>query len=487
MRNGVQLIAYADRLGGDLAGLTGLLATDLSGLFTGVHILPFYTPFDGADAGFDPEDHAVVDPRLGSWEDVASIGENLDVMADLIVNHMSVRSAEFEDWRRRGDESPFAGMFLTQHSVFGREPSDDHIAAIYRPRPGSPFSLYEIAGSPRLVWTTFTSEQVDIDVTHPESRVYLLSVLDAMAEAGVAAVRLDAVGYAVKVPGESCFMMPETFAFIEELSGWCRDRGLEVLVEIHAHHQTQVEIARRVDLVYDFALPPLILHALTVGDAGPLRHWLAIRPRNAVTVLDTHDGIGVIDVGDDGDDPGLLTNAQIDDLVESMHANSGGTSRAATGAAASNLDLYQVNCTYYDALGRDDAAYLTARVLQFFTPGIPQVYYVGLLAGTNDMDLLGRTGVGRDVNRHHYTRGEVAEDLRRTVVRELCDLIRLRSEHPAFDGSCDIGGVGSEMEFHWSNGEHRASAVVDVAAHVSHVEWTDDEFEVQYRSYPIGR
>jgi sucrose phosphorylase len=159
--------------------------------------------------------------------------------------------------------------------------------------------------------------------------------------------------------------------------------------------------------VYDFALPPLVLHALGSGDGAPLGRWLEIRPRNAVTVLDTHDGIGVVDVGADSSDRtlfGLLAPDDIDRLVESIHAGSQGSSRLATGAAASNLDLYQVNCTYYDALGGDDARYLLARLLQFFTPGIPQVYYVGLLAGSNDMELLARSGVGRDVNRHHYAR-----------------------------------------------------------------------------------
>ena len=161
-----------------------------------------------------------------------------------------------------------------------------------------------------------------------------------------------------------------------------------------------------------------------------------------MTVLDTHDGIGVVDVGADPDDPanpGLLHPSQIHDLVEAIHDASGGTSRAATGAAASNLDLYQVNCTFYDALGRDDRRYLLARLLQFFTPGIPQVYYVGLLAGENDVDLLRRTGVGRDVNRHRYTMVEVDAALQRPVVRDLLAAIRFRNRHPAFAGTFTYG------------------------------------------------
>ena len=226
-------------------------------------------------------------------------------------------------------------------------------------------------------------------------------------------IRLDAVGYAIKKAGTSCFMIPETFEFIAELSARAHRLGMEVLVEIHSHYLQQIEIAKQVDSVYDFALPPLVLHALYACDAAPLARWLAISPRNAVTVLDTHDGIGVIDVGADATGaPGLLEPMAIDHLVEQIHAKSRDQSRQATGAAASNLDLYQVNCTFYDALGRNDDDYLIARALQFFAPGIPQVYYVGLLAGTNDMELLARSEVGRDINRHYYTSAEMMRRLR---------------------------------------------------------------------------
>ena len=148
--------------------------------------------------------------------------------------------------------------------------------------------------------------------------------------------------------------------------------------------------------MYDFALPALVLHALYTRDATPLRRWLEIRPHNAITVLDTHDGIGVADVGADRDSrtPGLLAQEAIDALIETIHARSRDESRLASGGAARNVDAFQINCTFYDALGRRDAEYLVARAIQCFVPGIPQIYYVGLLAGTNDLDLLRRTGEG---------------------------------------------------------------------------------------------
>ncbi|MGL4743570.1 MAG: sucrose phosphorylase [Dermatophilaceae bacterium] len=477
MSHQVELITYADRFGGDLAGLQHLLGGSLRGLFGGVHVLPFFTPYDGADAGFDPQDHTQVDPRLGSWSDIAGLAEHHDVMVDVIVNHVSSGSPQFLDWVEKGTRSEYDGMFLTLGGVFPTGATEEDLTRLYRPRPGLPFTSYQLAdGTRRLCWTTFTPQQVDVDVRHLATRAYLLRVLDRMAEAGVRRVRLDAVGYAVKTPGDTSFMTPETFAFIGELTGWCRQRGLEVLVEVHSYYERQIEIAAQVDQVYDFALPPLVLHALTAADADPLLGWLRIRPANAVTVLDTHDGIGVVDVGADAADrsrPGLLSPAQIDTLVETVHANSAGTSRQATGSAAANVDLYQVNCTYYDALGRDDARYLLGRAIQLWTPGIPQVYYVGLLAGSNDMELLGRSGVGRDVNRHHYTRDEIDTALARPVVDALCRLIRFRNGHPAFDGSMTAEGGGSTLRMTFTHGADSATLDADLTTGAATVTWTD--------------
>lgn len=470
MKNQVQLITYVDRLGGGaLRDLQALLSPGgpLHGLFGGVHLLPFFHPIDGSDAGFDPIDHTQVDPRLGDWGDVRSLGRVIDVMADVIVNHVSTDSPQFRDWLARGERSPYAGLFLTMDSVFPGGATEDQLLAIYRPRPGLPFTATTLAdGRRRLLWTSFTAQQADIDVAHPQGQAYLQGILDTLAGAGVRMVRLDAVGYAIKKPGSSCFMMPETFAFIGAFAQQARQRGIEVLVEIHSHYRRQIEIARQVDWVYDFALPPLVLHALFFQTAEPLKAWSRVRPHNALTVLDTHDGIGIIDIGADAQDragrPGLVPPAELDALVERIHTLSGGGSRKATGAAASNLDLYQVNCTYFDALGGDERAYLIARAVQFFLPGVPQVYYVGLLAGGNDLALLAHSGVGRDINRHRYTRAEVDAALQRPVVQGLLNLIRLRNRHPAFGGRFTLlDSAPQVLAMRWENGADVAELGVD--------------------------
>jgi len=495
MRNQVQLIAYADRLsGGGFQELQNLLEGPFRGLFGGIHLLPFYWPIDGADAGFDPIDHTQPDSRLGSWHDVQALAVGRDLMADVIVNHVSSRSPQFEDFRKHGDASAFRDLFLAYGRVFPNGASESDLLQIYRPRPGLPFTRVRLDdGTERLLWTTFTPDQIDIDVRSSAGRAYLNQILTEFHAAGIRAIRLDAAGYAIKKPGTRCFMIPETFAFIDEFTAQAHALNIEVLVEIHTYHQDQIAIAKRVDWVYDFALPPLVLHALYARTAARLKHWLSISPRNCVTVLDTHDGIGVIDVGPDRMGakilPGLLTAGEIDHLVETIHARSNGESRRATGAAANNLDLYQVNCTYYDALGRRDEEYLIARAIQFFAPGIPQVYYVGLLAGANDRDLLRRTGVGRDINRHYYTRREIDSEIARPVVSVLLDLIRFRNAHPAFAGEFRLlPSANHQIHMEWRNDNHWARLEADLntsAATVFHSDPNGDcHFAVATHSLP---
>jgi sucrose phosphorylase len=450
MKNQAQLIAYVDRLsGGTVHDLQRLLDGPLAGAFGGVHVLPFFHPIDGADAGFDPIDHTQVDPRLGTWDDVATLAERVDVMADVIVNHMSRHSPQFADWDRGGADSPYAGMFLTYSRVFPRGAGESDLLALSTPRPTLPF----------------TSDQIDIDVRDPGARRYLTGILTRLHSATVRAIRLDAIGYAIKQPGTSCFMIPETRAFIDDITAEAHALEMDVLVEVHGHYQTQIDVARRVDWVYDFALPALVLHALYTRDAMPLRQWLEIRPHNAITVLDTHDGIGVADVGADQDGrvPGLLTQDAIDALIETIHVRSHDESRLASGGAARNVDAFQINCTFYDALGRRDSEYLVARAIQCFVPGIPQIYYVGLLAGTNDLDLLRRTREGRDINRHYYTPIELQRALAQPVVQSLLALLRIRNTHAAFQGAFHVKAADARrLALVWEQGTAFARLDVDL-------------------------
>ena len=484
MQNKVQLITYADRFGGDtISSLMETLRRHFSGVYEGVHILPFFTPFDGADAGFDPVDHTKVDPRLGSWDDVAELSKSHEIMVDTIVNHVSWESEQFQDVMKNGENSPFAPMFLTLSSVFPEGVTEEELAGIYRPRPGLPLTHYTWGDKTRLVWTTFTPQQVDIDTDSKQGWDYLMSILDQLGASHVSSIRLDAVGYGAKEARTSCFMIPKTFRLIERIKEEGAKRGLETLIEVHSYYKKQIDIASKVDRVYDFALPPLLLHSIFSGSVDALEHWINVRPNNAVTVLDTHDGIGVIDIGSDQLDrslKGLVADPDVDRLVETIHANTHGESREATGAAASNLDLYQVNSTYYSALGCNDQHYLATRAVQFFLPGIPQVYYVGAMAGANDMELLKRTNVGRDINRHYYTAQEVEENLQRPVVQALNALCAFRNTLPAFDGNFSYQRDGEALTLTWEGKETSAQLTFNPATptetgSIASLTWIDSE------------
>lgn len=465
MKNQIQLITYIDRLGcKNLEELNSLFKNEFKGLFGGVHLLPFFYPIDGEDAGFDPIDHQLIDPRFGDWNDLNKLSEEVDIMADVIVNHISAKSHQFKDYINKGNKSKYTSMFLSFDKVFPNGALENDLLTISRPRLGFPFTLFKLGdGTHKIIWTTFTSNQIDIDITSKIATKYLDDILTTFQKSGIKMVRLDAAGYAVKKKGTSCFMINETFDFISQLTQKAKQKNIEVLVEIHSYYKTQIAIAKKVDYVYDFALPVLIFDTLFNKNTNNLKKWLKIRPSNAITVLDTHDGIGIIDVASENNAPGLIDDETLNQIVNQIHVNSKNNSLKSTGTAASNLDLYQVNCTYFDALGKDINAYLIARAIQFFIPGTPQIYYVGLFAGSNDMELLKKTNVGRDINRHYFSKSEIDIQLKTPHFKKLKELILLRNNHNAFNGEFHLLETEENiLHIKWITNNDWAELVVDL-------------------------
>jgi sucrose 6(F)-phosphate phosphorylase len=459
-----QLITYPDSLGGDLRALGDLLDGPLEGLFHGVHILP---PFPSSgDRGFAPLTYTEIAPRFGSWADVGRIAGRHDVLLDLMVNHVSRRSPEFRDFERRGRASPNADLFVTLDKVWpdGEPPAAD-IARIFLRKPEAPFSTItiEATGEQERVWTSFGtadwSEQIDLDIRSPATRELIRGWLTFFAEQGVRIVRLDAVGYVVKRAGTSCFMVePEIWSFLDWVGGVAASLGLTVLPEVHDRIETHRRISAHGHWTYDFALPGLVLNALATGTTERLAAHLAASPERQVTTLDTHDGIPVRP-----DLDGILDPPEMAALAELIRARGGNVNRILSTSHRGDGDVHQLNCTYYAALGCDDERYLAARAIQLFARGVPQVYYVGLLAGVNDDEAVRRSGDGRAVNRHDYTAAEIAAALERPVVRRCIELVRLRNQHPAFDGRLEtIEADGSSLRLGWRNGGSRLSLAVDV-------------------------
>jgi sucrose phosphorylase len=272
-------------------------------------------------------------------------------------------------------------------------------------------------------------------------------------------VRLDAVGYVVKRPGTSCFMVePEIWAFLEWVTEAAARHALTLLPEIHDVHATHEKLVDHGLWTYDFVLPGLVLHAFATGEVERLAAHLAASPERQVTTLDCHDGIPVRP-----DLEGILGPDEMRGLADLAIARGANVNRILSRShAADGVDVHQLNLTYYAALGLDDDRYVAARAIQLFAPGIPQVYYVGLLAGENDHAAVAATGEGRAINRHDYPRDEVDRALERPVVRRILELLALRNTHPAFDGSLSVASAEGALTMTWTRGESRATLDVDL-------------------------
>jgi sucrose 6(F)-phosphate phosphorylase len=475
-----QLITYADSLGGDLTALRRLLSdTPFEQAFGGVHILP---PFPSSgDRGFAPTSYREIDGAFGSWADIRAIGERYDVALDLMVNHISRQSVEFQDFGRRGRSSPYADLFITLEKVWpGGDPVAEDVARIFLRRPRPPFSSVTIeeTGATERVWTTFgrtePSEQIDLDVRSPLTRQMLVDHLRFFSENGVRIVRLDAVGYCIKRAGTSCFMVePETWEFLDWLTEEADGLGLTLLPEVHAEMAAHRSLSVRGYWTYDFALPLLTLHALTAGTADYLAPHLIASPRRQFTTLDTHDGIPVLP-----DLTGALPAREMARTVKHCLEYGANLSRllSPTGEPTPGFDTHQINITYYSALAEDDAAYLAARAIQLFARGIPQIYYTGLLAGVNDPSGVAETGDGRAINRRNYTLAEIYAAQQRPVVRRVFELIRLRATHPAFGGDLEVEQRdAATLRLTWRKNDEEARLGVDLAARRAVVTWTDTD------------
>ena len=484
IKNQVQLITYPDSMGGDLPALNALLTRHFLDIFSGgVHILP---PFpSSSDRGFAPRTYYEIDPAFGSWEDIRRIAEHFDVILDLMVNHLSRQSPYFQDFQKKGRCSPYANLFLTLDKIWPEgEPPKADLEKIFLRRPEHPFADIPIqeSGEVERVWATFGtrdwSEQIDLDVDAPETRQLFIEILRHMSRQGVKILRLDAIAFVIKKPGTSCFFVePEIYEFLDWIRGAAQAVGIELLPEVHAQPGIQDRLAVHGFWVYDFVLPGLILHTLENHTAQALKAHLRTCPRKQVTMLDCHDGIPI-----QPDLDGILSVDEAQKVVQACLRQGAAISPIFSPQHRSrpDFDAHQICCTYFSALAEDEDAYLAARAIQFFSPGIPQVYYVGLLAGENDRAEMERVGERRALNRRNYTVEEVENDLRKPVVQRLLRLIRFRNTYPAFQGAFEVLASGDgRLRLSWEKGEKRCLLDVNLETGQSVIEYQDEEGRAQ--------
>lgn len=435
IENKVMLITYPDSLGKNLKELDEVLSEDLKGAVGGIHLLPFF-PSTG-DRGFAPTGYTEVDSKFGDWSDIEKIGKKYYLMFDFMINHISRQSKFYKDFKQKKDKSKYADLFLSWDKFWpeGR-PTRKDIDLIYKRKDRAPYQEITFTdGSKEKLWNTFGEEQIDMDVRKEVTQKFIKDTLRALIDHGADIIRLDAFAYAVKkLDTNDFFVEPEIWDLLKQVQDDISDKGAMILPEIHEHYSMPFKISKHGYYIYDFALPMVTLYSLYSGKSNRLADWLKKCPMKQFTTLDTHDGIGVVDARD------ILSPDEIKYTSNELYKVGANVKKKYSSAEYHNLDIYQINTTYYSALGNDDKKYFIARLIQMFAPGIPQVYYVGMLAGKNDIELLEKTKEGRNINRHYYGREEVVEETKRPLVVALLKLFNFRNNEAAFDldGSIEI-------------------------------------------------
>lgn len=429
------LITYADSLGNNLNDLSEILDKYFEGAIRGVHVLPIF-PSTG-DRGFSPTRYDEMDPKFGTWKDFEELGEKYYLMLDFMINHISKHSEYYKDFQKNGENSKYKDLFLDWNKFWpeGR-PTKADIDQIYKRKDKAPYQEITFAdGRKSKLWNTFGDEQIDLDVRTKATQEFIKNSVRTLAKHKASLIRLDAFAYAIKkLNTNDFFVEPEIWELLDQVKNDLKGTDVKILPEIHEHYTMPMKVAKHGYYIYDFALPIVLLYSLYSGKSDRLAAWLRKCPMKQFTTLDTHDGIGVVDAKD------VLTDDELEYTTNELYKVGANVSRKYSSAEYHNLDIYQINTTYYSALGNDDKKYFLARLLQVFAPGIPQIYYVGLLAGKNDLKLLEETKEGRNINRHYYSKEEIAKEVKRPVVQSLIKLLRFRNEEAAFDldGSIDV-------------------------------------------------
>ena len=483
---GVMLNAYPDSVGECLSGLAAMLEREeLRNAFTSLYILPSLYHSD-LDRGF-----CVVDYNLN--EDLASkddldrlrkLGINLKL--DFVLNHASILSPQFQDLLAKGEQSEYRDFFIDWNKFWEGcgemtdggyiQPAPQYIEEMFFRKPGLPILMVQFPDGREVpYWNTFYQKvweeggkrrylgQMDLNIRSPKVWDFYDQTLAKLASYGARIIRLDAFAYAPKAPGKKNFMNePETWEVLERVRQLADSYGLALLPEIHASYGEGVYkvIAAKGYTAYDFFLPGLIIDALEHHTGEYLAQWakeLADNRISTVNMLGCHDGIPMLDLR------GLLPDERIQGLIDTL-VSRGGYVKNLHGTK--NM-YYQVNATYYSALGEDDRKMLLARAVQLFMPGKPQVWYLDLFAGKNDyaaMEQAGKDG-HKEINRTNLTANDIESKLALDVVQKQLALIKARNTFGVFspDAAISAEADGFCLELTWTTDDETAIFNADFA------------------------
>lgn len=411
----------------------------LKDVISTVHILPFY-PYS-SDDGFSVVDYYSVNPELGTWGNIREIGQNLRLMFDAVINHISAQSDWFEKFL--SDAPGFEKLFITEN------PNTD-LRSVVRPRTSpllTPFRKKD--GSLTHIWTTFSSDQVDLDYRNPDTLLRIFRVLLFYVEQGAQVLRLDAIAYLWKEIGTSCIHLSQTHAIVQLIRAVLDAVAPHVILitETNVPHKENIsyfggENASEAQLVYNFVLPPLLFYALQSGNATILTDWVNTldTPKDETAFFNftaSHDGIGVRPL------EGLLNSHQMQDLINKVRKSGGEISYKTNSDGSSSP--YELNITYIDAIINDNdppdlqvKRFLVSQGIMLALAGVPAIYIHSLLGSHNDIQGMHQAGYARAINRRKLSVTEIIAELnnpqrfRGQVFRGYTHLIRTRIQSPAF-------------------------------------------------------
>ncbi len=444
----VVLITYGDLILSEdrspLRTLADFAERFFHGIITTIHILPFF-PYS-SDRGFSVIAFEEVDQQLGTWDDVAELEVDFKLMFDGVINHVSSKSYWFQQFLAGNPEyEDFFTVFTTREAL-----SDEQIALILRPRTTPVLSEFQTIHGPRWVWTTFSADQVDLNFKNPKVLLKIVEIMLFYVRQGADLLRLDAVTYLWDEPGTTGAHLEQTHEVVKLL----RDALDAVAPHVSLVTETNVPHADNVtyfgdgsdeaQMVYNFALPPLVLHAFQTGDATILARWAAgLEPPSDTTTffnfLDSHDGIGVMGAR------GILSERQIAELCARVRKHGGFVSEKADGSGGTSP--YELNITWFSALNREDVGedrdlqvrrFIASRAVALVLRGVPGIYLPSMIGHRNDIEAVLREGSYRSINRRRIDEERLFGLLRdeggvpTRIARAYLDLLRARVAEPAF-------------------------------------------------------
>ncbi|EHK2531788.1 sugar phosphorylase [Listeria monocytogenes] len=435
----VYLIAYGDSIfeknKHPLQTLNEFLQEYAQDVITDVHLLPIFP--STSDDGFSVTDYKQIDEQLGDWDDVQKMSENFRVMLDFVANHMSKSS----DWFKRfsDNEAPYNQFFIEKDSQFDYK-------NVTRPRTSPLFHKYE---NDKELWTTFSEDQLDLNVRNIDCLVALTDVLLFYASKQATSIRLDAIGFLWKTSGTTCMHLPETHEIIslwrlliDELYP-----NLQIITETNVPHEENISYfgdgENEANMVYQFPLPPLVLHTFTCHDTTKLSKWAKSISQVSSTAtyfnfLASHDGIGMRPA------TGILSDEEINSLVQKAVQNGGQVSYKDN--ADGTQSVYELNINYGEALqnpGEDTTEELVtkkiiaAHSILLTLQGVPAIYYHSFLGSKNDLVGYEESGINRRINREKLEKNQLVHELetdtyRQTIFTSLKKLVQIRRNHTAF-------------------------------------------------------